>query len=453
MTLTAEAVPDQDSSSHTDRLPRRLGMWSAGAVLVGLCIGSGIFRVMGGESGVAARAGTAGAIGMVWVIGAVVALFGALTIAELAVMYPRSGGIYVFLREGYGPLPAFLFGWTELLVIRPSALGGIAVIFGEYASRLFGFPASGVRWAAAGAIILVSLANIRSVAWGALVQNVSTGAKVIAILGLAVAGFLFGGGPGSFGEPLTFAPVSWGGFGLAVVSVMWAYDGWADLTFMAGEVRDPDRNLPRAIIGGVLAVVVVYLAIVTAYLFLLTVPEMTASGLVAADAGERIFGRIGGSLVAALVVVSTFGTLNGTTMASPRVFYAMAEDGLFFKPIAAVHPRYKTPYAAILLACTLGVTYVSVRTFGQLTDAFVLGIWPFYALAVGAVFALRRKRPDVPRPYRAVGYPVVPIVFLLGAVLMLSNSAINNSVETLIGFAVILLGIPAFFLWKRFGKG
>jgi amino acid transporter len=233
---------------------------------------------------------------------------------------------------------------------------------------------------------------------------------------------------------------------------MWAYDGWADLTFMAGEVRDPDRNLPRAIIGGVLAVVVVYLAIVTAYLFLLTVPELTASGLVAADAGERIFGRIGGSLVAALVVVSTFGTLNGTTMASPRVFYAMAEDKLFFKPIAAVHPRYKTPYAAILLACTLGVTYVSIRTFGQLTDAFVLGIWPFYALAVGAVFALRRKRPDVPRPYRAVGYPIVPIVFLLGAVLMLSNSAINNTVETLIGFGVILLGIPAYFLWQYFRK-
>jgi basic amino acid/polyamine antiporter, APA family len=289
------------------------------------------------------------------------------------------------------------------------------------------------------------------VKWGAIVQNVSTWAKVLAILGLAGAGFIFGDGPGSFAEPLSFAPVSWAGFGLAVVSVMWAYDGWADLTFMAGEVKDPDRNLPRAIIGGVLVVVVVYLAIVAAYLYLLSVAEMTASGLVAADAGERIFGRIGGSLVAALVVVSTFGTLNGTTMASPRIFYAMASDGLFFKPIAAVHPTYKTPYAAIMLAATLGVTYVSIRTFGQLTDSFVLGIWPFYALAVGAVFALRRKRPDLPRPYRAVGYPVVPIVFLLGAVAMLANSAINNSSETLVGFAVILLGIPVFYLWK--GRG
>jgi basic amino acid/polyamine antiporter, APA family len=368
----------------------------------------------------------------VWIIGAIVALFGALTIAELAVMFPRSGGIYVFLREAYGPVPAFLFGWTELLVIRPSALGAIAMIFGEYASRLFGFGAGGVRWAAAGAILGLGLANIRSVKWGAVVQNLSTGAKVAAIIGLAVAGFIFGDGPGSFSEPLSFAPISWAGFGLAVVSVMWAYDGWADLTFMAGEVK-------------------VYLAIVAAYLYLLTVPEMTASGLVAADAGERIFGRIGGSLVAALVVVSTFGTLNGTTMASPRIFYAMASDGLFFKPIAAVHPTYKTPYAAIMLAATLGVTYVSIRTFGQLTDSFVLGIWPFYALAVGAVFALRKKRPDLPRPYRAVGYPVVPIIFLLGAVAMLANSAINNSRETLIGFGVILLGIPVFYLWK--GRG
>lgn len=435
-----------------DRLPRRLGVWSAGAVLVGLCIGSGIFRVMGGEAGIAARAGTAGAISLVWIIGAVVALFGALTIAELAVMFPRSGGIYVFLREGYGNVPAFLFGWTELLVIRPSALGAIAMIFGEYASRLFGFGPGGIRWAAGAAIVMLALANIRSVKWGAIVQNLSTGAKVVAILGLALAGFLFGDGPGSFSEPLSFAPISWGTFGLAVVSVMWAYDGWADLTFMAGEVKDPDRNLPRAIIGGVLVVVLVYLAIVAAYLYLLTVPEMTASGLVAADAGERIFGRIGGSLVAALVVVSTFGTLNGTTMASPRIFYAMAEDGLFFRPIAAIHPKYRTPYAAIMLAATLGVTYVSIRTFGQLTDSFVLGIWPFYALAVGAVFMLRRKRPDLPRPYRAVGYPVVPIVFLLGAVAMLANSAINNSRETLIGFAVILLGIPVFYLWKGRGR-
>jgi basic amino acid/polyamine antiporter, APA family len=447
-----EAVPDQDPGSHVDRLPRRLGVWSAGAVLVGLCIGSGIFRVMGGETGIAARAGTAGAISMVWVIGAIVALFGALTIAELAVMFPRSGGIYVFLREGYGRLPAFLFGWTELLVIRPSALGAISMIFGEYASRLFGFGAGGVRWAAGGAIVALALANIRSVKWGAYVQNISTAAKVFAILGLALAGFLVGDGPGAFGEPLSFAPVSWGTFGLAVVSVMWAYDGWADLTFMAGEVKDPDRNLPRAIIGGVLVVVVVYLSIVAAYMYLLTVPEMAASGLVASDAGERIFGRIGGSLVAALVVVSTFGTLNGTTMASPRIFYAMAEDRLFFKAVGAVHPKYKTPYGAILLAATLGVSYVSVRSFGQLADSFVLGIWPFYALAVGAVFALRRKRPDIPRPYRAVGYPVVPLVFLLGAVAMLANSAINNSRDTLIGFTVILLGIPVFFIWQALRK-
>lgn len=435
-----------------DRLPRRLGVWSAAAVLVGSTIGSGIFRVMGGESGVAARVGTVGAIGLIWIVGAVVALMGALAIAELAAMYPRSGGIYVFLREAYGPLPAFLFGWTELLVIRPSALGAIAVIFAEYANRIFGYGDEAVRWVAAGALALLALANLRSVRWGAAVQNLSTVAKIAGIVGLAVLGFLLGdGSSGALAGPIELEPLSWVGFGLAMVSVMWAYDGWADLTFIAGEVKDPGRTMPRAIIGGVLTVVLVYMAVNLAYLFLLTIPEMTASGLVAASAAQKIFGAAGASVVAAVVMVSTFGATNGSMMTGPRIFYAMAEDGNFFRPIAAVHPRWKTPYAAIALAAGLGITYVLLRSFQELADAFVLGIWPFYALAVGGVYILRRRRPDAERPYRTWGYPVVPAVFLVGSVSMLLNSAINNTRASMVGFGVILLGIPVFYLWK--GRG
>jgi amino acid transporter len=441
-------------AAAADRLPRRLGVWSAAAVLVGSTIGSGIFRIVGGENGVAGRVGTVGAMSLLWLLGALVALMGALTIAELATMFPRSGGVYVFIREGYGPLPAFLFGWTELLVIRPSALGAIAVLFAEYGDKFFHYGNLGTKLVAAAAILLLGLANIRSVSWGAAVQNLSTAAKVLAISGLAVAAFLFAHpGRGALAGPIEWSPATWSGFGLALVSVMWAYDGWADLTFISGEVKDPARTLPRAIIGGVLAIVAIYVAVNAAYLFVLTVPQMVASRLVAADAATAVFGAVGASVVAAMVMVSAFGALNGSMMTGPRIFFAMADDGNFFRPVAAVHPRYRTPYVAILLATALGIAYVSFQTFEELADAFILGIWPFYALAVGAVYILRARRPGFPRPYRTWGYPVVPAVFLLASIGMLVNALVSDPRVTLICFAVILAGIPVYLLWKGRGSG
>jgi len=449
----ADVIDQQQAAAAraqaADRLPRQLGIWSAAAVLVGTTIGSGIFRIVGAKDGVADRVGTVGAMSLLWILGALVALVGALTIAELAAMFPRSGGIYVFIREGYGPLPAFLFGWTELLVIRPSALGAIAVLFAEYAGRFVDYGEVGVKVVAAAAILLVGLANIRSVRWGAAVQNLSTAAKVLAIAGLAVAAFLFAHpGQGALAGPIDWSPTTWAGFGLALVSVMWAYDGWADLTFISGEVKDPARTLPRAIIGGVLAIVVIYVAVNAAYLYVLTVPEMVGSRLVAADTATKVFGAIGASVVAAMVMVSAFGALNGSMMTGPRIFFAMADDGNFFRPIAAVHPRFKTPWTAILLATALGIAYVSFNTFEKLADAFILGIWPFYALAVGAVYILRRRRPDLPRPYRTAGYPITPAIFLIASVGMLLNALISDPVITLICFGVILAGIPVFMIWK-----
>jgi amino acid transporter len=440
------ALPDNDPGPHTDRLQRQLGVWSAMAVLVGSTIGSGIFRV---PSTIAGEVGTVGAMAMLWIVGALIALFGALTLAELAALFPRSGGIYVFLREAYGPLPAFLFGWTELLVIRPSALGGIAVLFAEYVKVFVPLTGGQVKMVAAAAIVMLATANIVSLKFGALVQNASTAAKVFTLVGLGVAAFVFGDfARGSFSQPIEWAPLSWGGFGIALVAVMWAYDGWADLTFMAGEVKDPDRTLPRALLGGTAAVVVIYLVVNTAYLYVLPVAEMPGKPLVASDAARVLFGQAGASIVAAMVMLSAFGALNGSTMTGPRIFYAMAEDGLFFRPIARVHPRFRTPMAAIALAAMLGIGYVSFRSFEQLADAFILGIWPFYALAVFAVFTLRRTRPDLHRPYRTWGYPVVPLVFLLASVAMLLNAALRETRSTLFGFAIILLGIPVYFIWR-----
>lgn len=434
-------------SGAPERLPRRLGVVSAAAVLVGSTIGSGIFRV---PATVAEQVGTVGAMGLLWVLGGLFALAGALTLAELAVLYPRSGGIYVFLREGWGPLPAFLFGWTELLVIRPSALGAIAMLFAEYVRVFLPLTETGVRLVAAGAILGLALANIVSVTWGAAVQNASTLAKVLALVGLAALAFGLGDPHrGAFAGPLDLAPLSWGGFGLALVAVMWTYDGWADLTFLAGEVRDPARTLPRALVGGTLAVVAIYLLVNAAYLYVLTPAAMAGRPLVAADAARAVVGPAGASLVSAMVLLSAFGALNGSTMTGPRIFYAMAEDGLFFRPVAAVHPRFRTPWVAIALAAALGIAYVAVRTFEQLADAFVLGIWPFYALAVGAVLRLRRRRPDLPRPYRTWGYPVVPLLFLLASVAMLGNALVQQPRSTAVGFAIILAGVPVYSLWRR----
>jgi amino acid transporter len=336
-----------------------------------------------------------------------------------------------------------------MLVIRPSALGGIAMLFAEYVQTFVPITEAQVRMVAMAAIVTLATANIVSLKFGALVQNASTAAKAATLVGLAVTAFVVGDyAGGSFAQPILWSPTSWGGFGIALVAVMWAYDGWADLTFMAGEVKDPDRTLPRALLGGTAAVVAIYLVVNAAYLYVLPASEMPGKPLVAADAARTLFGQAGASIVAAMVMLSAFGALNGSTMTGPRIFYAMAEDGLFFRPIAAVHPRFRTPFAAITMAAVLGIGYVSFRNFEQLADAFILGIWPFYALAVLAVFTLRRSRPDLHRPYRTWGYPVVPIVFLLASVAMLLNAAIRETGSTLFGFAIILLGIPVFYGWQ-----
>jgi amino acid transporter len=431
-----------------DRLPRRLGVWSAAAVLVGSTIGSGIFRT---PATVAADVGTVGAVALVWILGGIVAVFGALTLAELATMYPRSGGVFVYIREGFGPLPAFLFGWTEMLVIRPSALGAIAMIFAEYTQTFVPMSEAQVRMVAGAAIIVLGLLNIRSIHGAALLENATTGAKVLALIGLTIVAFIFGDASSGAlaGSNISFSPTTWAGFGIALVSVMWAYDGWADLTFVAGEVKDPSRTLPRALLWGVATIVVVYLLVNLAYVWVLPMDVMATSPLVAADTATRIFGRIGAAIVAALVMLSAFGALNGSMMTGPRIFWAMADERLFFKPVAAVHPKFQTPHVAITMAVILGVLYVSLATFKQLADAFILGIWPFYALAVAAVFVLRKRRPHAERPYRTAGYPVVPIVFLLASIAMLLNALFTAPVSTMLCFGAILVGIPVYFVWRR----
>jgi amino acid transporter len=421
-------------------------VWSAIAIVVGSMIGSGIFRV---PSATAAQVGTPGGMMLVWVVGGLVALCGALTIAELAALYPRAGGIYVYLNEAYGSLTAFLVGWL-FLVIAPASIGAVALVFAEYLGRLFPALHDQTRLVAAVAVILVAAWNYRSVRFGAAIQNLSSTSKVLAILGLTAAAFLSGHrGEGAWLGFDKLAPESWTGFGLGLVTVLWAYNGWQDATYVGGEVKDPGRNLPRALTLGTLLVTGVYLAVNGAYLAVLPMDAIARSPLVAADVAVRLFGGIGNALIAALVCVSTFGTMNGGTMCYPRIFYAMAQDRLFFHGIAAVHPRYGTPHAAIALTAALAICFLWVRTFEQLIEIFVLGVLPFWALGAGAVIVLRRRRPEATRPYRTPGYPFVPVLFILATVGLLLNSLFQRPGPTMASFAAILAGIPIYYLWRR----
>ena len=437
-------------------LRRRLGFWSATAVLIGSTVGSGIFR---SPAGIAAKLPGPLPLLAVWVTGGAFAICGALTLAEVAGALPDTGGMYVFIREGWGRPAAFLFGWSELVVIRAASLGAISTTFAEYLFRLWGHdPTVGVysdavHYVAAAAIVLTAAFNYRGLQWGSLVQNVTTAAKygglmLVVLVALAI-GFKRGGAqhftpavpPGSFHVAA---------FGLALVSVLWAFDGWADLSFVAGEVADPRRVLPRAIIGGTLAVIVVYFLANVAYLAVLPVSAIRASPLVAAEVAERSVGAWGAVFVSATVVVSTFGTLNATLLTAPRIFFAMASDGLLLRPVAKVHPKYGTPYVAVALAAGLGVAFVLLRTFDQLADAFVTAIVPFYALGVASVFVLRRRAGYDP-PFRVPGYPVVPALFVLATVMLLVNAVADPSTRwaTLAVFGVVLLGIPVYALTVR----
>ena len=441
--------------ARASSLPRRLGLWSAVAVLVGSTIGSGIFR---SPAGIADKLPGPLPLLAIWLTGGVFALCGALTLAEVAGALPRTGGVYVFIREAWGRLPAFLFGWAELVLIRAAALGAISTTFAEYLLRVLGHDprlapyGAYVHYVAAAAILLTAVFNYVGIKWGALVQNVTTLAKTGAVLIIIVLALAIGlpRTGGHFTPPVPPGSFSFARFGLALVSVLWVYDGWADVSFVGGEVRDPEKNLPRVLIFGTLIIIALYLLANVAYLAVLPVAEIRQSKLVAADVAQRLMGVAGVAFVSAAVMVSTFGTLNGSVMTGSRILFAMAADGLLFKPIAVVHRRFQTPGVAIALEAGLGVVFVLLGTFEQLADTFVTAIVPFYALAVGAVFVLRRREGYRP-PFRVPGYPVVPAVFILATVLLLGNAVIDpaSRVATVAVLAVIVAGIPIYFLRIR----
>jgi amino acid transporter len=334
------------------------------------------------------------------------------------------------------------------LLTTPISWAAQSLMFAEYLGYFVPIRPAVQHVVAAVLIALVAAANYRSVRLGAAIQNLATGAKILAIVGLSVAIFVFA--PGGQANPLHAEPMggaNWSGIGIGLIAALWAYDGWENLTTLSGEVKNPQRNLPIALIGGVLVVIAAYLLINAAYLRALPLPQLMASKSVAADAAGAVLGRAGASLAGALVMLSVFGTLNGSTLSSPRVFFAMAEDGLFFRTVGRVHPRFETPYVAIGFIAVLAVVYVLLRDFMQLAEGYVLGVWPFLALCVVGLFTLRRRLPDFPRAYRTLGYPVVPALFVLATLAVVANALYAQFWSTVVSILITLAGVPLYFLW------
>jgi APA family basic amino acid/polyamine antiporter len=432
-----------------ESLPRRIGLLQALIVVVGTTIGSGIFR---SPAAIANRLPTPTAFIAVWVVGGILALCGALTLAEVASALPRTGGIYVMLQEGWGELVGFLFGWSELVMIRAAALGAVATTFAEYAIRLFA-PTHGeaVHYVAAIAIIVFAALNIVGVKWSTMFLGWTTVAKYGALVFIVGAAVIIGSpATPSAPSPVPTGTISASAFGIALVAVLWAYDGWADLSFIGGEVTTPETTLPRALIYGTLAVIAIYVAANLAYIAVLPVSRIQTSPLVAADVAQQLVGPWGVSLVSIAVVLATIGTLNASLLTTPRIFFAMADDGLLFRAIAAVHPKYQTPYRAIGLSAALGVAFVLARTFDQLADTFITAIVPFYALAVASIFPLRRRATYQP-PFRVPGYPIVPLLFVLATLYILGSAVADPRTRwgTLAVLGGALAGIPVYFVARR----
>jgi APA family basic amino acid/polyamine antiporter len=429
---------------------RRIGPFSGTMMVVGGIIGSGIFL---NPALVAERARTVGLTLAVWVLGGAIALLGALVFAELGARRPVAGGGYVYLRDAYGKLPAFLYAWTLLLVIATGAIAAVAVTFASYAASLAGLGPAARLPLAVGAIMLLSAVNYVGVKPGAITQNVLTVLKLSALAILIVAGLILATPPPAAGQ---LGPVAQGGLllavGAALVPVLFAFGGWQQTNFVAEELIEPERNLPRALVLGVVIVVAVYLLANLAYLRTLGIAGLAGSGAPAADAMDALLGAPGRSLIGAGIAVSTFGFLNLVILVSPRVYQAMARDDLFFPSLARLHPRYHTPSGAILFQAAWAIVLTLTGRYGDLLDYVVFGDWIFFAAVTSTVFVFRARERSGREPatlrFRMPGFPLVPIAFMLAALYVVIGSIASNPGNALKGGGLILLGVPVFLFWK-----
>jgi APA family basic amino acid/polyamine antiporter len=426
---------------------RRLGLFSGTMAVVGGIIGGGIFRT---PAAVAERAGSVGLTLAVWITGGMVALAGAFCFGELGARRPRAGGGYVYLRETFGPLPAFLYGWTLLLVIATGAIAAVAVLFADYALALLGLPGGWNLPVAVASVVVLSGINYRGVRPGALTQNLFTVLKLLALALLIGVGLAWASpAPASTPRPVAHgSPIV--AFGAALVPVLFTYGGWQQTNFIAEEILEPERTLPRALVLGVIIVVVVYLSANLAYLRVLGLGGLAASAAPAAEVMERLLGPRGAGLIAAGIAISSFGFLNLVILVTPRVFQAMAADGVFLPRLARLHPVYQTPADAILLQAGWAILLILSGSFAQLVDYVTFGDWIFFGLTVAGLFVYRRRDRGAPATgFRTPGYPLTPALFVLAAAYVVVSAIAANPRNAALGSVLIALGVPVYAYWAR----
>jgi APA family basic amino acid/polyamine antiporter len=414
-------------------------------MVVGTIIGASIFVQ---PSEITRQIPTVSGILLAWLAAGVLTLFGALVCAELASAFPRTGGVYVFLREAYSPAVGFLWGWAMFWSMHTGIIAAIAVVFARYTAVFVPLDDTGLRVVAVGVVLALSGINVLGVRHGGLVQTAFTAAKVLAIVALIVAGAMFSTGPPVVVGGGLAGATTMRGFVLAIAAGLFAYGGWHMVTYAAGETKDAARTIPRALLTGTLIVTACYAGLNWIYLRVMPLEMVRASSRVAADAADVMFGGGGASMVAALVMISTFGAVNGIILAGPRVYYSMAQDGTIFRWLGAVHPAFGTPHRAILLQGVWAAVLAATNTYGALFSRVIYTEWIFFAAMAAGLMLLRRRRDYQPR-YRIWGYPVIPLIFIGASVVIVAIQLTADPLDSLIGLGMVLIGLPVYVVWSR----
>jgi basic amino acid/polyamine antiporter, APA family len=430
-------------------LPRTLGFWDLTLLTIGAVIGSGIFLVPGPV--LRHVGGSIGLSLLVWFSGGILSLLGAMTYGELSSMNPAAGGLYVYVRDCFGRFPAFLFGWTLFFVVSSGSNAALAVAFSAYLSEIIPLTPWMAKGIAVAVLLVVMAVNVRGTRQSADLTNWTTAIKMAAILGMSVTLLWLGRGfrnPGNILWPVHYGGALASGFGAAMISVLWAYEGWQFGTYNAGEAVNPQKDYPRALFLGTSALIALYMLANAGYLAALGSVAVAQSDSVAAASMAAVFSPAAARLVALAILISIFSATNTTALTTPRVFYAMAADGLFFKRLAEVHPRFGTPAIAIVSSSAWSIVLALSGTFEDLLTYVIFIGWIFYALAAGSVFVYRRRQPDRFRPYRVPGYPWTPLVFILAAGALVANTVFAAPRDAAMGLGITLLGAPAYFIWR-----
>lgn len=454
----------------TTKLVRQLSLFDSSMIMMGIVIGSGIYVTTGI---MAQHIPSVPLILLAWIVGGLLTLAGALTYSELGAAMPEAGGLYIYLKEAYGPLFGFLFGWILFLVYMTGGIAGLAAAFAEYFGTLFPslstnvkifsksikifnltfkYSVSAGQLVAFAVIILLSAVNYVGLIFGKIIQNIFTVIKIGTLILFILFGLTFGKttpidfsvNPGGISFSQLFV-----GFGIALIAVSWAFDGWNNINFVAGEIKNPKRNLPLALIFGTVGITILYVLINFVYLSAIPINHLAGEVKVAEKASSILFGDFTTTIISIAVIVSIFGSINGSILAGPRVYYAMAKDGLFFQKAASVHPKFKVPGFAIFVQALWSCLLVLSGNFEQLITFTMFISFVFWIAAAASVFKLRKKYPDLPRPYKTWGYPVVPAIFIVATVGILINTLVEKPLESLAGVGITLIGVPVYYFWKR----